>query len=102
MTEEQENVTHVIKFEPELTENQEKAMRMVSELSYLNGKMEECGNIAEIMDHIVNHEGVLNEISGSEDDAGVVMEVLTMMRNALSQRGFDIFDKIKELSVDAS
>lgn len=102
MTEDQDGVTHVIRFEPELTEHQEKAMRMVSELSYLNGKMEECGNIAEIMDQIVNSKPILDEISGSEDDSGVVLEVLTMMRNTLSRRGFDIFDQIKELSVDAS
>ena len=103
MTDGPEQVTHVIEFEPELTEHQEKAMAMALELSYLNGRLEECGDIIRALSSIAE-EFAAESLENERDEAetAAFLDVISMLQGGLNSRGQEVFDLIKELDVDAS
>jgi len=103
MTDGPQEVTHVIEFEPELTEHQEKAMGMALELSYLNGRLEECGDIIRALTFMAeNYVEMVRFGVDAADEPISFPEAIAMIQDALNSRGQELFDMIKELSVDAS
>ena len=103
MTDGPEQVTHVIEFDPELTEHQEKAMAMALELSYLNGRLEECGDIIRALSSIAEEFASESLENGrDETETAAFLDVISMLQDGLNSRGQEVFDLIKEMSVDAS
>lgn len=100
MSEVNESV-HVITFDPELTENQQKSMDVLARAAVLSGRMEECSLTIELLDNLAD-QFADKSVEGEEADINhMFVAFCSMIGETLSEHLEEMFEQSKEIGVNS-
>lgn len=93
---------HVITFDPELTENQRKAMEVAVNAAYMGGRMDECSLTMELLDGLAEQ---FAEEADEGDDGEVNHMFVTfcgMLLSTLDDHFNEMFEESREIGVNGN